>query len=121
MKLLNDYLRETFGCKVYKLALNGGFTCPNRDGTLGTGGCIFCSAGGSGEFAEDAGKSITQQIEDGKGKILSDHLRFSCLFVRYSSELAFPLYSLASADRSDFKPFADVCAFFRPWVNSIPS
>ena len=69
MKLLNDYLRETFGCKVYKLALNGGFTCPNRDGTLGTGGCIFCSAGGSGEFAEDAGKSITQQIEDGKKRV----------------------------------------------------
>ncbi len=63
MKLLNEYLREIFGCKVYKIALNGGFTCPNRDGSLGTGGCIFCSAGGSGEFAEDAAKSITEQIE----------------------------------------------------------
>lgn len=69
MKLLNDYLRETFGCKVYKLALNAGFTCPNRDGTLGTGGCIFCSAGGSGEFAEDAGKSITERIEAGKARV----------------------------------------------------
>ena len=69
MKLLNDYLRETFGCKVYKLALNAGFTCPNRDGTLGTGGCIFCSAGGSGDFAEDAGKSITEQIEAGKARV----------------------------------------------------
>jgi hypothetical protein len=69
VKLLNDYLRETFGCKVYKLALNAGFTCPNRDGTLGTGGCIFCSAGGSGEFAEDAGKSITERIEAGKARV----------------------------------------------------
>lgn len=49
---LNQYLRERYGEKVYKLALNGGMTCPNRDGTLGTRGCLFCSAGGSGEFAE---------------------------------------------------------------------
>ena len=63
---LNEYLRKTFGSKVYKLALNGGFTCPNRDGTLDTRGCIFCSAGGSGEFAGDAKKSITEQIEEGK-------------------------------------------------------
>ncbi len=69
MKLLNDYLRETFGCKVYKIALNAGFSCPNRDGTLGTGGCIFCSAGGSGEFAEDAARSITEQIEAGKARV----------------------------------------------------
>ena len=69
MKLLNEYLRETFGCKVYKIALNVGFTCPNRDGTLGTGGCIFCSAGGSGEFAGDAGRSITEQIEAGKARV----------------------------------------------------
>ena len=47
---LNRWLRERFGEKVYKLALDGGFTCPNRDGTKGTGGCIFC-AGGSGDFA----------------------------------------------------------------------
>lgn len=66
MKTLNDHLQETFGCKVYKIALNGGFTCPNRDGTLSGRGCIFCSAGGSGEFASDPAKSIPQQIEDGK-------------------------------------------------------
>ncbi len=69
MKLLNDYLREKFGCKVYKLALNGGFTCPNRDGTLDTRGCIFCSAGGSGEFAESPNLSITEQIEEGKKRV----------------------------------------------------
>jgi len=69
MKLLNDYLREKFGCKVYKLALNGGFTCPNRDGTLDMRGCIFCSAGGSGEFAESPNLSITEQIEEGKKRV----------------------------------------------------
>lgn len=51
---LNEYLKETYGSKLYKLALNGGMTCPNRDGRLDTRGCIFCSAGGSGEFTGDA-------------------------------------------------------------------
>lgn len=65
----NRYLRERFGCKVYKISINGGFTCPNRDGRLGTGGCIFCSAGGSGDFAESPELSITQQIENGKKRV----------------------------------------------------
>lgn len=51
---LNEYLKDTYGCKMYKLALNGGMTCPNRDGRLDTRGCIFCSAGGSGDFSGDA-------------------------------------------------------------------
>jgi radical SAM protein (TIGR01212 family) len=67
--LLNDYLRKTFGCKVYKIALNGGFTCPNRDGSIGTGGCIFCSEGGSGEFAGDPSLTVTKQIEQGKERV----------------------------------------------------
>ena len=66
---LNAYLKERFGCKVYKIAIDGGFTCPNRDGTLGTRGCIFCSAGGSGDFAEDRALSITKQIERGKARV----------------------------------------------------
>lgn len=62
-----DYdCRERFGMKLYKLSLNAGFSCPNRDGTLGTRGCIFCSAGGSGEFAADQGLGITEQIEQAK-------------------------------------------------------
>ena len=69
MKLLSDYLKETFGCKVYKIALDGGFTCPVRDGTLDTRGCIFCSAGGSGEFASSRDLSVTEQIERGKQKV----------------------------------------------------
>ena len=66
---LNSYLKERFGCKVYKLAVDGGFTCPNRDGTLGTGGCIFCSAGGSGEFAQSRELSVAEQLEKGKALV----------------------------------------------------
>ena len=67
-KTLSQHYRETFGCKVYKLALDGGFTCPNRDGTLGTGGCIFCSGAGSGDFAV-GGNSIPCQIQQAKQKV----------------------------------------------------
>ena len=63
---LNEYLKSRFGCKVYKIAVDGGFTCPNRDGTIDSKGCIFCSAGGSGEFASGRNLSISQQIENGK-------------------------------------------------------
>lgn len=73
---LSRHYREKFGCKVYKLAIDGGFTCPNRDGTLGTGGCIFCSGSGSGDFAasgtcihdqlEEARKKVSFKIKDGK-------------------------------------------------------
>lgn len=66
---LNNYLRNTFGCKVYKLSLDGGFTCPNRDGTIDTRGCIFCSRGGSGDFAESRFLTITEQIEQGKKRV----------------------------------------------------
>ena len=59
----NPYFRARFGCKVYKLALDGGMTCPNRDGTLDTRGCIFCSAGGSGDFAEPLCGSIEEQLD----------------------------------------------------------
>lgn len=62
-------MKKRFGCKVYKLAINGGFTCPNRDGKIDTRGCIFCSKGGSGEFAESKEKSVTHQIDDGKKRV----------------------------------------------------
>lgn len=61
----DSYLKNTFGEKVYKISLNGGFNCPNRDGTLGTRGCIFCSEGGSGDFAPDAVLPINEQIKEG--------------------------------------------------------
>lgn len=65
----NKYLKEKFGQKVYKISLNAGFTCPNRDGKIDTRGCIFCSKGGSGDFAEESSKSITEQIESGKKRV----------------------------------------------------
>ena len=64
MKMLSDHYKETFGCKVYKLSLDGGFTCPNRDGRLGTAGCIFCT--GSGEFAEGGTEPLALQLERAK-------------------------------------------------------
>ena len=69
MRMLNDYYRETFGCKVYKLSLDAGLSCPNRDGTLGTGGCIFCSAYGGGEFAEGGPEPIAVQLERAKERV----------------------------------------------------
>ena len=66
---LSDYYRQRFGCKVYKLAIDGGFTCPNRDGTVGTGGCIFCAGDGSGAFAERRCASIAQQLENAKLRV----------------------------------------------------
>lgn len=65
----NKYLKDKFGQKVYKISLDGGFTCPNRDGKAGTRGCIFCSKGGSGDFAENREMSITEQIESGKKRV----------------------------------------------------
>lgn len=65
----NKYLKDKFGQKVYKISLDGGFTCPNRDGKTGTRGCIFCSKGGSGDFAESREMSITEQIESGKKRV----------------------------------------------------
>lgn len=72
-RTLNSYLKEKFGCKVYKISLSTGCTCPNRDGTKGTGGCTFCSQGGSGDFAakpapikiqiEEAKKELTQSFQ----------------------------------------------------------
>ena len=67
MKMLSDHYREKFGCKVYKLSLDGGFTCPNRDGTLGTEGCIFCT--GSAEFAEHRREDLSQQLESAKARV----------------------------------------------------
>lgn len=70
---LNEELQKRFGVKVYKLALDGGFTCPNRDGTRGTRGCIFCSGSGSGEFAADSASTIPQQIEQAKQRIAAKY------------------------------------------------
>lgn len=64
---LNSFLREKFGEKVYKISLDGGFSCPNRDGTLSRTGCLFCSERGSGDFAGDRDFSISRQFDDIRG------------------------------------------------------
>lgn len=66
---LNRYLQDVYGHKLYKLAIDGGFTCPNRDGTVGTGGCVFCSGSGSGDFAADRALTIAEQIEQAKTRV----------------------------------------------------
>jgi len=68
-RTLNDHYREKFGCKVYKLAIDAGFTCPNRDGTAGNRGCIFCSDYGGGEFAEGRCETVAQQLERAKLRV----------------------------------------------------
>ena len=87
---LNRYLRETFGEKVYKLALDGGMTCPNRDGKLDTRGCIFCSAGGSGDFAESCRTSVSEQLSRAKARIRSktDAAKFIAYFQSYTNTYA---------------------------------
>lgn len=72
-KTANDYYKEKYGCKVYKLSIDGGFTCPNRDGSVSTGGCIFCSALGGGEFAE-SGSNILEQLERAKNRVESKNI-----------------------------------------------
>ena len=69
MLTANDYYRSRFGGKVYRISLNGGMTCPNRDGTIDTRGCIFCSRGGSGDFAASASLSVTEQLTVAKQKV----------------------------------------------------
>ncbi len=68
-KTLSQHYKEKYGCKVYKLSIDGGMTCPNRDGKLGTGGCIYCSLSGSGDFAEKANGDIISQLEKAKLRV----------------------------------------------------
>ncbi len=99
MKIWNDkryysldyYLKETYGEKVYKVSLNGGMTCPNRDGKIGVGGCIFCSAGGSGDFAAPMSDSVTKQIDiaiEGISKSKSVGSKFIAYFQAFTNTYA---------------------------------
>lgn len=86
---LNKYLKNTFGEPIYKLSLSGGMTCPNRDGKIGRRGCIFCSEGGSGEFAAKPG-DINEQIEQAKSLIggKTKAKRFIAYFQPYTNTYA---------------------------------
>ena len=87
---LNDYCKNTFGEKTYRLSLSGGMSCPNRDGTLATGGCAFCSEGGSGDFAADATLPIPLQLADAKARIAAktDCNKFIAYFQSYTNTYA---------------------------------
>ncbi len=93
-RTINEELKKEYGKKVYKVSLDGGMTCPNRDGTLGTRGCIFCSAGGSGDFASNRAHSITEQIEEGK-KLIAAKVPACDAFIAY-----FQAYTNTYADVS---------------------
>lgn len=101
-KTLSQHYREKFGCKVYKLSIDGGFTCPNRDGTAGVGGCIFC-AGGSGHFAA-GGTDLSLQLEEAKKKVAFKNKsgKYIAYFQAYTNTYApperlEPLYRAAMA------------------------
>ena len=108
---LDFHLKETFGKKVYKLSLDGGMTCPNRDGTAGRGGCIFCSAGGSGDFAAPRTASVKDQAEAAKalvaGKIKGD-ASYIAYFQSYTNTYAPLPYLRALFTEATALP--DVCA-----------
>jgi len=101
----NDYCREIFGCKVYKLSLDGGFTCPNRDGTLDTRGCIFCSAWGGGEFAQGACESVAQQLEKAKARVAAKNKggKYMAYFQSFTGTYA-PLARLDALYRAALAP-----------------
>ncbi|NLF18155.1 MAG: TIGR01212 family radical SAM protein [Lentisphaerae bacterium] len=87
---LNTYLRGLFGCRVQKITVDAGLTCPNRDGTVGTGGCIYCNARGSGTGAYGRGLSITAQLEQGKAAMSRRYgaRRFIAYFQAFSNTYA---------------------------------
>ena len=91
---LDAYCKNRYGAKVYKIALDAGLTCPNRDGTLGTRGCIFCSAGGSGDFAVKPMHSVAEQLKTGQemfGKKKTGNL-FIAYFQAYTNTYGNPDY-----------------------------
>lgn len=88
---VNDYLKSTYGTKIYKLALKSGATCPNRDGKIGTGGCIFCSLKGSGDFAEPFYDSVTEQIDKAKARVkqkAGENAKYIAYFQDFSATYA---------------------------------
>ena len=103
MKMLSQHYREKYGCKVYKLSLEAGFTCPNRDGTLGTRGCIFCT--GSGEFAEKCTTTIRQQLEQAKARVRSKNKdgKYIAYFQSFTNTYA-PVETLERLFREALEP-----------------
>lgn len=104
---LDYYIKETYNEKLYKIALNGGMTCPNRDGTIDTRGCLFCSEGGSGDFAGDCKLSITEQLAIGKEQlkrktITNSYIAYFQAFTNTYADISYlrEIYDEAIADDS---------------------
>ena len=87
---LNSYLKERFGQRVQKITLDAGLTCPNRDGRVGTGGCLYCNARGSGTGAWGRGQSIPAQMEAGMARLARRYgaARFIAYFQSFSNTYA---------------------------------
>ena len=123
---LNAYLRETFGCKVYKLALSAGCTCPNRDGTLDARGCIFCS--GSGEFAASAALPVSEQLAQAKRLVAAKagpDARYIAYFQDYSNTYApadqlRPLFLAAGDPRAARGAAGKEACLGRAWLTDDP-
>ena len=88
----SEELKKQFGCRVHRISVDAGFTCPNRDGTIGVGGCIFCSDHGSGSYGIAREMSIADQLEDGKEVMIRKYkaLKFIAYFQPYSNTYASP-------------------------------
>ena len=91
---LSEYYKTKYGSKVYKLSISGGMSCPNRDGTLGDRGCVFCSAGGSGEFAASRDKGVGEQLEEAKSRVEKKNRggKYLAYFQPYTNTYAEPAY-----------------------------
>ena len=123
MQTLSAFYESIFGCKTYKISLDAGCTCPNRDGTKGRGGCIFCSQNGSGDFAAERNLSITEQIEQGKklveskirGRSGERHGKYIAYFQNFTSTYGEP-YELLSKYREALlcKDIAGLAVATRP-------
>ena len=89
---LNSYLRGIFGCRVQKISIDAGLSCPNRDGTISTGGCIYCNVRGSGTGAYAHGLSITDQLQRGKTSLAKRYKakKFIAYFQSFSNTYASP-------------------------------
>ena len=102
---LSQHYRETFGCKVYKLSIDAGFTCPNRDGTAGTGGCTFCSVAGGGDFAEKSCASVAEQLEKAKARVAfkNKNGKYIAYFQSFTNTYA-PVQKLETLYRQAMEP-----------------
>lgn len=109
----NTYFKERFGHKMYKAAISLDVSCPNRDGTKGTGGCAFCSAGGSGEFAADRKRTVTEQIDEAVTRLskkVTKETGYIAYFQSFTGTYCDPAYLRASLEEAASHPEVEALA-----------